>query len=182
MQMHMQMQASHRLTRSTTSSGAAVRTSASRQLARLRCPASAAASSNGNGNGVPVQQQQQQVFPTPAETARTVAALTTEAVLCCTTPDGAPLGTPVGYSLDAAGNATIVVAAGSPEAAHVAASPRVSLLVQPIAYPARGVASVALQGCALAAPDQGAAPDGTLLLSLEVESAVYYGGLDQVCG
>jgi putative heme iron utilization protein len=87
----------------------------------------------------------------------------------------------VGYNLDKEGNPIIVVASESPEAANIGRSSRCSLLVQPISYPARGVASVALQGSAAAEADQSAAPDGTTLFKLEVDSCVYYGGLDQVC-
>jgi len=131
--------------------------------------------STANGNG-----KLQQLCPTPAETARTVADLSQEAVLCTLTAESVPLGTPVGYNLDREGNPVIVVASNSPEAANIGRSSRCSLLVQPIAYPARGVASVALQGSAAAEADQSAAPDGTTLFKLEVDSCVYYGGLDQV--
>ena len=131
--------------------------------------------SAANGNG-----KVQAACPTPAETARTVADLSQEAVLCTLTEASTPLGTPVGYNLDKEGNPVIVVASNSPEAANIARSSRCSLLVQPIAYPARGVASVALQGSAAAEADQSAAPEGTTLFKLEVDSCVYYGGLDQV--
>lgn len=134
--------------------------------------------SSVNGNG-----KVHAAYPTPAETARTVADLAQEGVLCTLTEASTPLGTPVGYSLDKEGNPLIVVASGSPEAANIGRSSRCSLLVQPIGYPARGVASVALQGAAAAEGcDQSTAPEGTTLYKLEVDSCVYYGGLDQVCG
>eukprot|EP00877_Chromochloris_zofingiensis_P006534 jgi/Chrzof1/2133/Cz11g03230.t1_PGR7[v5.2] len=62
--------------------------------------------------------------------------------------------------------------AGSLQAAHLAADNRCSLLVQPITYPARGVASVALQGTAQ--QQEGQAGD----YKLNVEQCVYFGGLD----
>lgn len=131
--------------------------------------------STANGNG-----KVHSACPNPAETARTVADLAQEGVLCTLTEASTPLGTPVGYNLDKEGNPVIVVASGSPEAANISRSSRCSLLVQPIAYPARGVASVALQGSAAAEADQSAAPEGTTLYKMEVDSCVYYGGLDQV--
>lgn len=138
-------------------------------VARVR-----ASSANGNG-------KVHAACPTPAETARTVADLAQEGVLCTVTEASTPLGTPVGYSLDKEGNPLILVASGSPEAANIGRSSRCSLLVQPIGYPARGVASVALQGAAAAEGcDQLGAPEGTTLYKLEVDSCVYYGGLDQV--
>lgn len=133
-----------------------------------------ASTSNGNG-------KVQQLCPTPAETARTVADLSVEAVLCTMTAENVALGTPVGYHLDKDGNPVIFVSKDSPEAANIGRSSRCGLLVQPTAYPARGVASVALQGSAAVQDDQTAAPDGTTLFKLEVDSCVYYGGLDQVC-
>jgi hypothetical protein len=133
--------------------------------------------STANGNG-----KVQSACPTPAETARTVADLSQEAVLSTLTAESTPLGTPVGYNLDKEGNPVVIVASNSPEASNIGRSSRCSLLVQPIGYPARGVASVALQGSAAAEADQSSAPEGTTLFKLQVDSCVYYGGLDQVCG
>jgi hypothetical protein len=70
--------------------------------------------------------------------------------------------------------------AGSAEAAALQSSGRCSLLVQPAAYPARGLGSVALQGAAAAADSQEGAPSGSSLVTLAVDSCVYYGGLDHV--
>lgn len=74
----------------------------------------------------------------------------------------------------------MAIAAGSPEAANLERSNRVSLLVQPISQPARNVAAVALQGSTAAAESQESAPEGTQLVKLTVDSCVYYGGLDHV--
>lgn len=131
--------------------------------------------SSANGNGA-------SSCPTPAETARTVADLAGEGVLCTLSCDGLPLGTPVAYSLDAAGNPLLQLVPGSPEAANLSAGGRAALLVQPAAFPARGLASVALQGTA-AQPEPAeaaAAGEGAQLLKLQVERCVYYGGLDHV--
>lgn len=72
------------------------------------------------------------------------------------------------------------IVSGSQEAANLERTGRCSLLVQPIAYPARGVASVALQGSTAAADSREGAPEGTSLVKLTVDSCVYYGGLDHV--
>uniref|UniRef100_A0A383VSP0 DUF2470 domain-containing protein n=1 Tax=Tetradesmus obliquus TaxID=3088 RepID=A0A383VSP0_TETOB len=125
---------------------------------------------NSNGNGV--------TCPTPAETARTVADLCTEGSLCTVTADGLPLAVPVAYSLDAAGNPVLQLVAGSAEASALQASRRCSLLVQPASFPARSLGSVALQGAAAAADGQEGAPSGSCLVTLAVDGATYYGGLD----
>lgn len=101
--------------------------------------------------------------------------------LCTVTTDGLPLAAPVTYRLDAAGNPVLQVVTGSAEAAALQSSTRCSLLVQPAAFPARGLGSVALQGAAEAADSQeGAAASGTSLVKLAVDSCMYYGGLDHV--
>lgn len=74
----------------------------------------------------------------------------------------------------------MAIVAGSPEAANLEHSSKVSLLVQPINQPARGVAAVALQGSTAAAYSQDDAPEGTQLVKLTVDSCIYYGGLDHV--
>eukprot|EP00878_Enallax_costatus_P011016 GHUV01011506.1.p1 GENE.GHUV01011506.1~~GHUV01011506.1.p1 ORF type:complete len:257 (+),score=75.14 GHUV01011506.1:766-1536(+) len=112
------------------------------------------------------------------QTARTVADLCTEGSLCTTSAEGFPVGAPVSYRLDQDGNPVMAIVSGSPEAANLERSDRVSLLVQPITQPARGVAAVALQGSTAAAGSQDDAPDGTQLVKLTVDSCVYYGGLD----
>ena len=114
------------------------------------------------------------------QTARTVADLCTEGSLCTVSADGFPIGAPVSYRLDQDGNPVMAIVSGSPEAANLERSNRVSLLVQPITQPARGVAAVALQGSTAAADTQDDAPDGTQLVKLTVDSCVYYGGLDHV--
>lgn len=116
--------------------------------------------------------------PTPAETARTIADISVEGTLCTLTADQQPLGTPVGYALDTEGTPIMSVAAASAEAANLNRSGRCSLLVQPISYPARGVASVALQGSAKEV--EGSSQEGIVTFKLNVESCVYYGGLDHV--
>jgi len=82
----------------------------------------------------------------------------------------------VGYALDKEGTPIMSVAAASAEAANLNRSGRCSLLVQPISYPARGVASVALQGSAEEV--EGSSQEGIVNFKLNVESCVYYGGLD----
>lgn len=114
------------------------------------------------------------------QTARTVADLSTEGSLCTISAAGYPIGAPVSYRLDKDGNPVMAIVTGSPEAADLKRSSRVSLLVQPISQPARGVAAVALQGNTAAADTQDDAPDGTQLIKLTVDSCVYYGGLDHV--
>eukprot|EP00882_Tetradesmus_deserticola_P009223 GHRQ01009727.1.p1 GENE.GHRQ01009727.1~~GHRQ01009727.1.p1 ORF type:complete len:290 (+),score=132.30 GHRQ01009727.1:361-1230(+) len=140
------------------------------QRQQLRRPALLClASSTGNGA----------TCPTPAETARTLADLCTEGALSTVTAGGLPLAAPVTYRLDAAGNPVLQLVAGSAEAAALQSSARCSLLVQPPAYPARGLGSVALQGTAAAADSQeGGTANGTSLVKLAVDSCVYYGGLD----
>lgn len=133
----------------------------------LRCRSQA----NGNGNGMAS-------CPTSAETARTVADLCTEGSLCTVNAEGFPIGAPVSYRLDSDGNPIMAIVAGSPEAANLEHSSKVSLLVQPINQPARGVAAVALQGSTAAAYSQDDAPEGTQLVKLTVDSCIYYGGLD----
>eukprot|EP00879_Flechtneria_rotunda_P007514 GHRR01007883.1.p1 GENE.GHRR01007883.1~~GHRR01007883.1.p1 ORF type:complete len:290 (+),score=95.71 GHRR01007883.1:162-1031(+) len=135
----------------------------------IRCHAVA----SNNGNGVAA-------CPKPAETARTVADLCQEGSLCTVSPEGYPMGAPVSYKLDKDGNPVLQILQGSPEAANIERSSRCSLLVQPISYPARRVAAVALQGTAATADSQEGAADGTTLLKLTVESCLYYGGLDNV--
>lgn len=136
-----------------------------------------AAGSNGSGsNGATAP-----ACPTPAETARTIVDIVNEAALCSLSPDGTPLGAPVVYSLDSDGQPVIQVAGGSPAGANLARDARVSLLVQPTSFPARGVASVALQGTvAPADADEGASGSGVAAFKLSVEQCVYYGGLDNV--
>lgn len=114
------------------------------------------------------------------QTARTVADLCTEGSLCTLSADGLPIAAPVSYRLDKEGNPIVAIVAGSPEASNIERSNRVSLLVQPISQPARGVAAVALQGSTAAAESQAEAPEGTQLVKLTVDSCVYYGGLDHV--
>lgn len=150
--------------------------------------------------------------PSPAETARTIVEIGAEAVLCVLGRGGAPLGAPVAYELDAAGQPLLRLAPGSPEAAALAADARACLLVQPPAFPARGVAAVALQGTvAPAAGEDGSeagaaagtasssgsngasggsadgggassSSGGVAAFKLHVESCTYYGGLDNVRG
>lgn len=118
------------------------------------------------------QQSTCETCPSPSETARTVVDLSSEGTLSTVTSQGMPLGTPVAYTLDKDGQPVMHINAGSLQAAHLAADNRCSLLVQPITYPARGVASVALQGTAQ--QQEGQAGD----YKLNVEQCVYFGGLD----
>ena len=152
--------------------------SSSRAAARVSCGAGA----NGNGKTAAA-------CPTPAETARTVVDICSEASLCSLQADGAPLAAPVAYHLDPSdGQPIIHVAAASPEASNLARDARVSLLVQPTAFPARGVASVALQGT-VTPHDSGDSGDsssgsssgsgsGAAAFKLHVDQCMYYGGLD----
>jgi hypothetical protein len=93
---------------------------------------------NGNGTALPL-------CPSPAETARTIADLCQEGTLCTLSADGHPLASPISYKLDDQGNPVLQVVSGSQEAINIARGSSCSLLVQPVSYPARGVASVALQ-------------------------------------
>ncbi|GBG00252.1 hypothetical protein Rsub_12896 [Raphidocelis subcapitata] len=117
--------------------------------------------------------------PTPAETARTIVDIVNEGALCSLCADGSPLGAPVAYALDSDGQPVISLASASPEAANLARDARASLLVQPTAFPARGVASVALQGT-VAPHDLGeeGSGSGAVAYKLNVAQCVYYGGLD----
>jgi len=93
-----------------------------------------------NGNGIALPS-----CPSPAETARTIADLCQEGTLCTLSADGHPLAAPISYKLDDQGNPVLQVVSGSQEAINIARGSSCSLLVQPVSYPARGVASVALQ-------------------------------------
>jgi hypothetical protein len=107
--------------------------------------------------------------------------LTAEGVMATLTDNGAPLGTPVVYTLAADGQPVITLADGSIEAANLRRDPRASLLVHASTYPARGVASIALQGTAQ--PEAANEKDHTHGLGafkLQVDSCVCYGGLDPV--
>jgi hypothetical protein len=120
--------------------------------------------------------------PTPAETARTIVDIVNEGSLCSLSADGSPLGAPVAYQLDKDGQPIIQVVLGSPEAANIQRDARVSLLVQPTAFPARGVASVALQGSVVPheVEEEAGSSSRAAAFKLEVNQAVYYGGLDNV--
>ncbi|KAI8463347.1 MAG: glutamyl-tRNA reductase binding protein [Monoraphidium minutum] len=116
--------------------------------------------------------------PTPAETARTIVDIVNEGALCSVSADGSPLGAPVAYRLDKDGQPVIQVAAASLEAANLQRDARVSLLVQPTAFPARGIASVALQGKVQAVEAEDGAAADPAAYKLHVDQCVYYGGLD----
>lgn len=117
--------------------------------------------------------------PTPAETARTIVDIVNEGSLCTISADGSPLGSPVGYQLDKDGQPVIQVPATSLEAANLQRDARVSLVVQPTAFPARGVASVALQGKVQPQElEESSSTPGAAAYKLLVDSCVYYGGLD----
>jgi hypothetical protein len=106
------------------------------------------------------------------------------------TGDARPLGTPVGYQQLKQGDLIMAVAAGSAEAANLVKDGRCSLLVQPITYPARNVASVALQGTAqqleegsadaVSSSSSSSGSPAVTSFKLTIDSCVYYGGLDHV--
>lgn len=162
----MQSQMSHRLARHP---------SVGIHRAARRCRAVASVQ-NGSSNGAHTQ-----ACPTPAETARTIIDIVNEGSLCSVCADGSPLGAPVAYQLDKDGQPVIQVAAASLEAANLQRDARVSLLVQPTAFPARGVASVALQGKVQPHElEEGSGSGEAAAFKLHVDQCVYYGGLDNV--
>lgn len=119
--------------------------------------------------------------PTPAETARTIVDIVNDASLCSVCADGSPLGAPVSYQLDKDGQPVIQVAAASLEGTNLQRDARVSLLVQPTTFPARGVASVALQGKVQEHEvEESSSSSGAVAYKLHVDQCVYYGGLDNV--
>jgi hypothetical protein len=136
---------------------------------------------DGAKNGTSSNGSHAAACPTPAETARTIVDIVNEGSLCSLCADGSPLGAPVAYSLDSDGHPVISLGSASPEAANLARDARASLLVQPTAFPARGVASVALQGT-VAPHDAGEEGSGAVAYKLHVAQCVYYGGLDNVSG
>ncbi len=137
--------------------------------ARQRCT-SANSGSNGSSPSA----------PSPAETARTIMHLCNEGTLSTITASGAPLGTPIAYTLDAnSGQPVMHVAAGSLESQNLERQPSCSLLVQPNAYPARRVAAVAMQGSARPVEGEASEP-GMSSYALELDSCLYFGGLDAV--
>jgi hypothetical protein len=109
--------------------------------------------------------------PSPAETARTVVDICQEGILSTIGADGTPIGTPVAFSLDKAGHPQISLVPGSVELKNLEKNARCSLQVQPIAMPARAVASVTLLG-------QWQQSEASHTLA--VDRVLYFGGLDQV--
>jgi hypothetical protein len=107
--------------------------------------------------------------------------LANEGVLSTLMPGGTPMGTAVAYHLDADGQPIMQVAQGSVESANLEADQRCSLLVQPIAWPARRVGSVALTGTvAPVAPDEDAAASDIASYKLNVDTCIFTSGLEQV--
>lgn len=111
--------------------------------------------------------------PSAAETARTIMDIVSEGTLSSLTPEGMPLGTPCSFALDKAGDVWLAIAPNAPEKEHLQANPRCSLMVQPNSYPARSVAAVSLLG---RVDVSGESP-----FKLQLERAVYFGGLDGTC-
>jgi hypothetical protein len=148
-------------------------------LRRCRAVSVADSATNGASNNG----SRQMTCPTPAETARTIVDIVNEAALCSLSADGTPLGAPVVYQLDKDGQPVIQLPRASPEAANLQRDARVSLLVQPTTFPARGVASVALQGSVQPHElEDDTSSSGAATFKLHVTQCMYYGGLDNVSG
>jgi len=152
---------------------------AAARIARV-CRAAPAVDSPTNGTTSSSNGKRSNICPTPAETARTIVDIVNEGSLCSLCADGSPLGAPVAYQLDKDGQPIIEVAAASPEAANLQRDARVSLLVQATSFPARGVASVALQGSVVPHETEEGSSSSGAAYKLNVDKAVYYGGLDHV--
>ncbi|GAX83272.1 hypothetical protein CEUSTIGMA_g10698.t1 [Chlamydomonas eustigma] len=134
--------------------------------------------------------------PSPAETARTIVSIVGDGTLSTLSPDGAPIGTPVSYTLDKEGSTWVNLPAHAPEIQYLKANSRCSLLVKPQSLPARAVASVSLVG-RISVTDPGShhnnagaqeasppspssslsAPSSSFRMNLD--KALYFGGLDE---
>ncbi|PNH09996.1 hypothetical protein TSOC_003334 [Tetrabaena socialis] len=136
------------------------------------CHAAAARNGNGNGahaangSGAPIP------IPTAAQTIRTLVDIVNEGTLCTVGANGQPVGIPVTFATDKQGHLQLHLDRVVIEKANLQASPSCSLVVQPISQPARAVAAVTLMGQLDMSGDADTAP-------LNVESCIYYGGLDQ---
>lgn len=142
-----------------------------RRVALRRCPAAsngATASSNGVSSTAKGK-------PSAAETARTIVDIVSEGTLSTLSPDGVPVGSPVSYIVDKQGATWIALSSQSPEARNLKANSKCSLMIQPRDYPARAVAAVTIIGSVQVDQQEQAAG-----LRLNVDKALYYGGLDQV--
>lgn len=142
-----------------------------RRVALRRCPAAsngATASSNGVSSTAKGK-------PSAAETARTIVDIVSEGTLSTLSPDGVPVGSPVSYIVDKQGATWIALSPQSPEARNLKANSKCSLMIQPRDYPARAVAAVTIIGSVQVDQQEQAAG-----LRLNVDKALYYGGLDQV--
>ncbi len=151
-------------------------------------PSSVCATASSNGHAAAAAPQNHPAAggkPSPAETARTVIDICREGTLSTLGADGAPLGTPVAFSLDKkTGQPLVELAREGIEAQNLARDARCSLQVQPTLFPARAVASVTLVGqlrpseaLQQADPQQ---QQGVLVVPFHVDKALYKGGLDQV--
>lgn len=114
------------------------------------------------------------LHPPASETARTIIDIVREGTLCTVSPNGVPIGSPVSYKIDKSGSPWLAIQKGSIEALNLASNRKCSLMVQPSSLPARAVASVTLLGSLdiSSAEEQG--------VRLELEQALYFGGLDEV--
>jgi hypothetical protein len=138
--------------------------------------------------------------PSPAETARTIVSIVSEGTLSTLSPDGAPIGTPVSYTLDKEGCAWVNLPAHAPEIQYLQANNHCSLLVRPHSLPARAVASVSLVGrisvvdpasqqhhshgdqqdaSTLSAPSTSSSASFSSF-QMHLDKALYFGGLDEV--
>jgi hypothetical protein len=137
--------------------------------------------------------------PSPAETARTIVSIVSEGTLSTLSPDGAPIGTPVSYTLDKEGCAWVNLPAHAPEIQYLQANNHCSLLVRPHSLPARAVASVSLVGrisvvdpasqqhhshgdqqdaSTLSAPSTSSSASFSSF-QMHLDKALYFGGLDE---
>eukprot|EP00798_Chlamydomonas_sp_ICE-L_P007722 gene7722-893_t len=131
---------------------------------------------SANGNGADTAEPAPSIYdgptkPSAAETARTIAALCSEAIVSTINAGGRPIGSPVTWALDKAGGAFIKLT--QMEIANLGKNPLCSVLLQPTAYPARAVASVTLSGKVDVSQSDGD------MYKLDIESCQYLGGLDQ---
>lgn len=140
----------------------------------LRCPASAHGSATTNGNGA-TSSAPAATQPSAAETARTIVNILSEGTLSTLSADGIPVGSPVSYTMDKAGSTWVSLSKDAPEVLNLQANARCSLMVQPMQFPARAVAAVTLVG-SIKLDEAAEAGDA---YRLQVDKALYFGGLDQ---
>ena len=138
------------------------------------------------------------IKPPPAETARTIVSIVSEGTLSTLSADGSPVGTPVSFTLDKEGHAWVTLPKAAPELGHLKKNSRLefgplhfgllhslmlpflnaqcrcSLMVQPQTLPVRAVGSVTLVG------NMGVTDESAPAFRLELEKALYFGGLDEV--